>query len=271
MRCMQALIRAQTRVRARRLTSHLPRRATRLDAQYRRPGLVDLVPSRAQGARLSFGHSSATHSLKGTWDAEPADGMPRRRDALAASCGESSPTYACGLQHQRQLNELQLDDNDEGSGGWRWLEHCHTGGQPKQEASQHGPTETSYVTAVATDGVSENTVEMEEAASRKSPTRDLYPVRPPGIPGYMAATQSALAKTRMAPPPAARAGTRTRSGSVALSGGLTSSTANLGWSMSHGAASTHAPQHRAVHSPESSCSGDRTPPVFGDRRKLAFG
>lgn len=60
------------------------------------------------------------------------------------------------------------------------------------QPNPHGPAETSYATAPATDAVSENTVEME--ADSKSPTRDLYPVRPPAIPNYMAATQSARAK-----------------------------------------------------------------------------
>ncbi|CAN6178075.1 unnamed protein product, partial [Urochloa humidicola] len=120
----------------------------------------------------------------------------------------------------------ELDNNmDERSGGWGWLEHCHAGVQ----ASQQGPAETSYVTAAATDGVSENTVEME-AASRRSPTRDLYPVRPPVIPGYMAATQSARAKARMAPVAATKVGARSRSGSVAPGGG-SAATANFGWSM----------------------------------------
>ena len=174
---------------------------------------------------------------------------------------------------------MQLDeseDRDERRGGWRWLEdcHCHTGVQPKQDI-QHGPAETSYVTAAATEGVSENTVEMEDA--RKSPTRDLYPVRQPSsIPGYMVATQSARAKARIiAPPAASRAGARSRSGSGALGGASTTSTANLGWSMSHnggngGCASASAPQQRAGHSPESSCSGDRTPTVLGGRSRLSF-
>ena len=95
-----------------------------------------------------------------------------------------------------QLEELK-DSRDERRGGWHWLADCHTGVQPKQDI-QHGPAETSYVTASATEGVSENTVEMEDA--RKSPTRDLYPVRQPSsIPGYMVATQSARAKARIKP------------------------------------------------------------------------
>lgn len=126
---------------------------------------------------------------------------------VAAAGNESAPTTcAYGLQqHQRELHDLE--DGDERSVGWHCVEHCRTGMQAQQHApeqtNQHGPAETSYVTAAATD--SENTVEME--ATRKSPTRDLYPpVRPPTMPGYMAATQSARAKARMAPPAAPRTG-----------------------------------------------------------------
>ncbi|CAL5042714.1 unnamed protein product [Urochloa decumbens] len=284
MRSMQALVRAQARVRARRLTSSYPnvgcrRTAVGLDAQRRhRPGLpVDLVvPTRHQQhrGRLSFGHeidhealallqvdqapqrhSSASHNPL------QADGMPRRHDAVAAAWGESAAAYAYGLQHQRQLDGL--DNMDERGGGWHWLDHCHAGVQ----ASQQGPAETSYVTAAATDGVSENTVEME-AVARRSPTRDLYPVHPPAIPGYMAATQSARAKARMAPASAPRAGARSRSGLAVPGGG---STANTGWSMNHnGGSGARVLQQRAGHSPESSCSGDRTPPVLGGRSRLAF-
>ncbi|CAN6163962.1 unnamed protein product [Urochloa humidicola] len=284
MRSMQALVRAQARVRARRLTSHpnlaCRHAAARLGAQRHRPGLpVDPILPRHQQhrGRLSFGHevdhvapalqvdrapqrhSSASHPVQ-------ADGIipPRRHDAVAAAWDESAATYAYGLQHQRQLDEL--DNNmDERGGSWGWLEHCHAGVQ----ASQQGPAETSYVTAAATDGVSENTVE-KEAASRRSPTRDLYPVRPPVIPGYMAATQSARAKARMAPVAATKVGARSRSGSVAPGGG-SAATANFGWSMSHnGGGGARAPQQRAGNSPESSCSGDRSPPVLGGRSRQPF-
>ena len=159
-----------------------------------------------------------------------------------------------------QLDELE--QKDERNAGWHWLELCNARVQPQQhaqeQANQHGAAETSYVTDAATDGVSENT-------PRKSPTRDLYPVRPPAIPGYMAATQSARAKARITPPAAPKAHARSRSGSAAPSGGSTS-TANLGWSVS----GARAPQQRARHSPESSGSGDRTPPALGARSMHAF-
>ncbi|KAJ1259391.1 hypothetical protein BS78_10G151200 [Paspalum vaginatum] len=238
MRCMQALVRAQDRVRVRRLTydPNVARRRACYDAG-RRPGLVHHVPAghrllgQQHGGRSSFGYdrvvgmdetellmipqrhnsSGSSGSWQGTRDTVRTDGVPRGH-TVSAAWSNSAPTDAYGLQHQRQLDELE--DRYEPSVGWHWLEHCDTGGQSQQhvlEQANNRPAESSYVTATATDGVSENTVEMEAANSRKSPatTRDLYPVRPPPIPRYMEATQSARAKARMAPPAAARAGSRT--------------------------------------------------------------
>ncbi|WVZ80496.1 hypothetical protein U9M48_027966 [Paspalum notatum var. saurae] len=292
MHCMQALIRAQDRIRARRLAydpniarrrtqcrDHVPAGHGLLQQQHRgrssfgydRVGMneTELLMMHSVQVQAPQRHSSGSRgSWQGTRDAVRTNGVPRGH-TVPAAWSDRTP-YAYGLQHQRQLDESE--DRDEPSVGWHWLERCDTGVHahqhaPEEQANyQHGPAESSYVTAATTDGVPENTVEMEAAASRKSPTttRDLYPVRPPQIPGYMAATQSARAKARMAPPAAVRAGSRSRSGSAGPSGGSTSSTLHLGRSMSHnggsGCASTLAQQQRAVHSPESSCSGDRTLP-----------
>jgi hypothetical protein len=110
------------------------------------------------------------------------------------------------LRHGRAAACAGTIDDPTYAGSW----HCWMEDSSNQ---LHGAAETSYVTAAAT--ASDNTVEMEEeeaARTKKSPTRDLYPVRPPAIPGYMAATQSARAKARMAPPPRTHA--RTRAGSA---------------------------------------------------------
>ncbi|KAF7109667.1 hypothetical protein CFC21_109883 [Triticum aestivum] len=287
MRCMQALVRAQDRVRARRLTSHVATRG--------RPAPV--VP--AHGARRqSYGHDRLffddhqdeedaetaaqvrrprnRHGSVGNlspfqegWDAVTRAGAMHRHDDAAAW----PPAYAHDFQqhkikfHHEQMR-LERDELDKRKAGWHWLERCMApNSAPPEQANQHlAAAETSYVTAAtatATEGVSERTVEMEP--SRKSSPTDLYPVRAEVIPGYMAATQSARAKARMAPPVAPRAHARSRSGSVALGGG---STANSGWSTSNNG--DRAAQQRELYSPESSCSGDRSPPTLGGRGRVAY-
>ncbi|KAL5225034.1 hypothetical protein ABZP36_011673 [Zizania latifolia] len=281
MRCMQALVRAQARVRARRLTTDVARRTH-------------------NGDMHSYGHGGRL--LSDQQDEEDTGGtgtmqMPRPRNSHIGGAGGASymsphgawDTIACGEGRSRQdavpVREMrtasaygyqqECEEQDERAVGWQWLEQCMSGVQPSRhkpdQVSQHvAAAETSYMTAAATDGVSEKTVEMD--AGRKSPAKDLYPVRPPAIPGYMAATQSARAKARMArasAPAAPRAQTQTqarsRSGSVTLAG---ASTASSGWSMSNNGSASRAPQQRAGYSTESSCSGDRTPPpVLGGRGK----
>ncbi|XP_048543298.1 protein IQ-DOMAIN 21 isoform X1 [Triticum urartu] len=287
MRCMQALVRAQDRVRARRLTSHVATRG--------RPAPV--VP--APGARRqSYGHDRLffddhqdeedaetaaqvrrprnRHGSIGNlspfqdgWDAVTRAGALRRHDDALAF----PPAYAHDFQqhkmkfHHEQM-QLERDELDKREAGWHWLERCMApNSAPPEQANQHlAAAETSYVTAAtatATEGVSERTVEMEP--SRKSPPTDLYPVRAGVVPGYMAATQSARAKARMAPPAAPRAHARSRSGSVALCGG---STASSGWSTSNNG--DRAAQQRELYSPESSCSGDRSPPTLGGRGRVVY-
>ncbi|KAE8780848.1 protein IQ-DOMAIN 14-like [Hordeum vulgare] len=287
MRCMQALVRAQDRVRARRLTPHAATRG--------RPAPV--VP--AHGARRqSYGHDRLffddhqdeedgetaaqvrrprhRHSSIGNlspfqegWDAVSRAGAMHRHDDAAAR----PPAFAHDFQHPKmkfhhEQMRLERDELDKRKAGWHWLERCMAPNSAlPEQADQHLPAaETSYVTAgtaTATEGVSERTVEMEP--SRKSPPTDLYPVRAEVTPGYMAVTQSARAKARMAPLAAPRTHARSRSGSVALGGG---STASSGWSTSNNG--DPAAQQRELYSPESSCSGDRSPPTLGGRGRVAY-
>ncbi|CAM0910523.1 unnamed protein product [Alopecurus aequalis] len=279
MRCMQALVRAQDRVRARRLTSHVPTR-----------GRPAVAPAHG-GGRRSYGHdrlffddeqgdedgeteaqlrrSRNRHSSIGNaspfqegWDAVTRAGSLRQHGDAAAW----PPAYAHGFQQQ---HKPQCDEQDKRKAGWHWLERCMTlNSVPPEQANQQLAAETSFVTALATastEAVSERTVEMQP--SWKSPPKDLYPVSAGAevIPGYMAATQSARAKARMAAP---RAHVRSRSGSVALGGG---STASSGWSTSNnGDGGGRTGQHREGYSPESSCSGERTSPALGGRGRVAY-
>ncbi|KAK3129797.1 hypothetical protein QOZ80_6BG0484850 [Eleusine coracana subsp. coracana] len=314
MRCMQALVRAQDRVRARRLTSSSSSPSPYVGSRACHPSSSRLVHGQQHGGRRSFGHerrlglddhhetmqeqqqappprhsnASSTflhHHQEIMWDAGRADDdmlLRHDHDNTAAARAEiivPATTYDAyeQFQHRRQqAHELQeKDKRNDTNAGWHWMEgsvqplqqHAADDDHTNNNQQHCGAAETSYVTAAATDDVSENTVEMMEASrnNKQSPitTRDLYPpVRPPVIPGYMAATQSARAKARMsaaaAAPTMTRAHARIRSGSAAPSGSP-ASTASSGWGMMmshHNGGGARAPQQKTLHSPESSCSGD---------------
>ncbi|KAM0850897.1 hypothetical protein ACQ4PT_052779 [Festuca glaucescens] len=279
MRSMQALVRAQDRVRARRLTSHVDRR-----------GRPAVVPSHG-GGRRSYGHDRLFFDDEQGYEDAETEAQVRRPRNRQSSMGNLSPfqegwdavtragslrrhggdtavwppAYAHGFQQQ----EHKCDEQDQRKVGWHWLERCMAPSiMPPGPASQNLAAETSYVTALATastEGVSERTVDMEP--SRTSPPKDLYPVRAGAevIPGYMAATQSARAKARMAAP---RAHNRSQSGSVALGAG---STASSGWSTSNnGDGGARTGHQREGYSPESSSSGDRTLPAVGGPGRVAY-
>ncbi|CAD6247261.1 unnamed protein product [Miscanthus lutarioriparius] len=145
-----------------------------------------------------------------------------------------------------------------------WASTGWSAGWPRRSAQQqeHAPDHakanqstttrtTSYVTAAAAfpNGMSEKTVEMETTS--RSPLTQAATVahgRPPAIPRYMAATRSARAKARPVPPSATPTHARSRSG-----GGLAGDTSSSG---QNGSAI-------AGYSPDSSGTGDWTPPRFG--------
>uniref|UniRef100_A0A0E0LBC2 DUF4005 domain-containing protein n=1 Tax=Oryza punctata TaxID=4537 RepID=A0A0E0LBC2_ORYPU len=243
MRCMQALVRAQARVRARRLTSHVARPTPHAglhlyghggrfvpDQQHddeEDAGETETMPHMVSRPSRNNSQVDDDRSYvrrpplnRGWRDAVPYGEARCRHDEAARR--KMAPTSTYGYQQQREQDERTV--------GWQWLEQCMVGVQPPRHVPEQvdhhvvAAAETSYVTAAATDGVSEKTVEMD-AGRKLSPAKDLYPVRPPAVPGYMAATQSARAKARMAPQSAhvapraqAQAHVRSRSSSVALAG-----------------------------------------------------
>ncbi|KAF8649466.1 hypothetical protein HU200_064310 [Digitaria exilis] len=300
MRCMQALVRAQARVRARRLTE-LPllllppptppapaSRPSLLEApgrhSHHQPCLdLELVGddgaevadlllqqrSRSRG-RLTRGDdinngggrspSSWDCSSRTLEDARAEDA--RRHDAAARR--ERALAYAYAYQLVRERVWQRQEDEKAGL-GFHWLERWMAATQrPQEDAPDHTKTTSyqqgpaartaSYVTAAgAFPGVMmpEKTVEMD--TSFRSPLNQATHGRPPAIPGYMAATRSARAKARPTPSPATPTHGRSRSG-----GGLAGDTSSSGQSAAgqNGGAI-------AGYSPDSSCTGDWTPPRLG--------
>uniref|UniRef100_A0A0A9CU48 DUF4005 domain-containing protein n=1 Tax=Arundo donax TaxID=35708 RepID=A0A0A9CU48_ARUDO len=292
MRCMQALVRAQARVRARRLTTHFPPllllppppktppAANCSSLPGRHPPRLDLAllhgdhdasdddgeAAAADAALLQQqqqqrstsrgrlgkgdGNNGGGRSPSGGWDGSSrtledarAEGA-RRHDAAARR--ERALAYAYAYQ-QRQWQRQQEEENAGVGGGlgFQWLERWMAAQAPDHARA-------SYATAATAGGgtMSEKTA-AEMDASFRSPlnpaSATAHERRPPAIPGYMAATRSARARARTtAPPPPSHV--RSRSG-----GGLAGDTSSSG--QSGGAL--------AGYSPESSCTGDCTPPRLG--------
>ncbi|KAF8656937.1 hypothetical protein HU200_060437 [Digitaria exilis] len=337
MRCMQALVRAQARVPARRLTElpllHLPPptppapashpslpESTRRDSHHQPCPDLAMVSnhhrdvsddgaevadmllqqrSRSRGRLTTRGEDAngGGRSPSTGWDcssrtledarAEGArrhDAAARRKRALAYAYAYQQ-VRACVLWHWTiqccflillrsdhafffvvvfKQRQWQRQEDEKAGLGFHWLERWMAATQRPQDAPDHTKTTTyqqgptartaSYVTAAgAFPGVMmpEKTVEMD--TSFRSPLNQATHGRPPAIPGYMAATRSARAKARPTPSPATPTHGRSRSG-----GGLAGDTSSSGQSAAgqNGGAI-------AGYSPDSSCTGDWTPPRLG--------
>lgn len=178
----------------------------------------------------------------------------RRHDAAARR--ERALAYAYAYQ-QRQW---QRQEDEKAGLGFHWLERWMAATQRHPDAPDYATATTqqgaatraaasySYVKAAAAfpGGVpAEKTVEVETSL-RSQLNEAAQGRRPPAVPGYMAATRSARAKARPAPPTPTHG--RSRSG-----GGIAGDTSSSG---QNGGA-------LAGYSPDSSCTGDWTPPRLG--------
>jgi hypothetical protein len=167
----------------------------------------------------------------GSWDGssrtlEDARAEGSRRHEAAAR-RERALAYASACQQRHHDDRAGL--------GLEWLERW----MAAQAHLQHAPGHAAALAWPSTS-VSEKAVEAADASLR-SPASHAHAGRPPAIPGYMVATRSARAKARSASPSHARS----RSG-----GGNTSSSGQNAVAI-------------AGYSPDSSFTGDWTPPRLG--------
>nr|CAD1843488.1 unnamed protein product [Ananas comosus var. bracteatus] len=277
MRCMQALVRVQARVRARRLhhlisssNSHhshpnpklASHRANRDDTHRHqhnyKPVYEDFDAAEDEEPVVSNSYYPAkiTDLTFGEWDgrnqsleAVKADSR-HKHDALVRRERALAYAYTCQMQQQW---------------GWNWLERWMSTQQQWPDATAAAAAAAAHAAAgnsyVITDELSEKTVEMDPAATGGSNSTS-NPVRPGQGPA-----QYAIEKSVRPGGPNSSFGCGGGGTDSSSSGGRTSATvSNAGFA----GLRVHA-QRKAGYSPDrSSCGGgggDRTPPPFCARDK----
>ncbi|KAI0496706.1 hypothetical protein KFK09_023030 [Dendrobium nobile] len=281
MRCMQALVRVQDRVRARRLQQisrdYCKKEGSRVagNTQFQAENCREGINYRYKDLFMDGGGYGEEDEfdaekekercfnggewkcvdrlgLAGGWDArrQSAEDIKvesqRRHDAVIRR--ERALAYAFSCQPQWQPEKPQW--------GWNWMERWMATQQwQQQQQHQHmRPTdpEASIATATSTEDLSEKMVEMDTARSHPKEEINARAARPPS---YMAATQSARAKARtqagrLQRREPAMGGGAVEGGGVRVQGG-----------------------RNGGYSPEWSVgSGERTPPPLGGRgRKVVYG
>uniref|UniRef100_A0A1J3G8W7 Protein IQ-DOMAIN 1 n=1 Tax=Noccaea caerulescens TaxID=107243 RepID=A0A1J3G8W7_NOCCA len=234
MKCMQALVRVQGRVRARRLQVAHDRFKKQFEEEEKRSGLEkpksgfsNLPTEREKPKKLHEVNRTSLYQTPGK-EIEKSEGMMKRERALAYAY-----TYQRQMQHKNEDEAIGLSVNgpDRTQWAWNWLDHWmssqpYTGrqtgpgsGPGPYNPPPYPPFPTAAATTVGTitpDDVSEKTVEMDVTTPTTTSLKDkiigmidrdyidvgLYRQAhkqrksPTRIPSYMASTASAKAKVR---------------------------------------------------------------------------
>ncbi|CAN8254846.1 unnamed protein product [Cochlearia groenlandica] len=219
MKCMQALVRVQGRVRARRLQvahdrfkKHLEEEVTRSEIDKPKNGFVNLKTGQEKPKKFHEMNRTSMYQPSGQ-KKERSEGMMEIERALAYAY-----TYKKQMQHTSNDKEMGLNGLDRTQWAWNWLDHSLSS-QPHhshQTTLDPGlgpytpPPYPPFPTAGTTtpDDVSEKTVEMDVTTPTREYNMDLRSYRrqqqahkqqrksPTHVPSYMASTASAKAKVR---------------------------------------------------------------------------
>ncbi|KAK1366451.1 Protein IQ-DOMAIN like [Heracleum sosnowskyi] len=224
MRCMQALVKVQSRVRARRLQLAQENFVERMKKDDKLAPKGDnhrqRTPKRTYGAEAGDYRNQARENFKGSSMRKHDADLKRERDlAYAFAFQQQKIAYSHWDLNGDEFAQM-TNEHDKQQWGWNWLERWMAS-QPRHIRNL-GPYDSSYTTLTTTDNMSEKTIEIEMAmpmASEHVPMgrirRDTlesaqYSTRPnrqPGldaVPSYMAPTKSAKAKVRSQDPVSTR-------------------------------------------------------------------
>ncbi|XP_008783186.2 protein IQ-DOMAIN 1 isoform X1 [Phoenix dactylifera] len=303
MRCMQALVRVQARVRARRIqfsqhsrSSLFPRPPSTATKVLTHEPFSDYLDHIKGGGRDHHRHRRQDFAMEEQYeDEEEEQGShpignksPSSKDGfgfrdwdaghqtLETMKANSQRKHDAVIRRERALayayTSQQQWKPEKPQWGWNWLERWMATQQwQARRDAPPVPPESSYVTATNTVDLSEKTVEMDLGRSPSNPVHDRRD-ETTAVPSYMAATQSARAKVRSHVPAARRHAAQWNPSTGRAGSGLSresSSSGGPGRSPSRGGGGLRVQTRRHTgYSPDSSYGEDDwTPPVGGDGRR----